>query len=107
MMASQGKHLEEEAQQLMKRKMIWLAAIAGLLVVGLVGQAVAAEVTQRAAGTRFSCGEVPGDAITITGTVSEQTWNTLEVDAPGTVYTVKTGPYKTGRSIPDLTGETV
>jgi|GEM_PF-1528905 len=90
----------------MKRRMIWLAAIAGLLVVGLVGQAVAAEVAQRS-GARFSCGEVSGDPVTVTGVVGGQNWNTLEVNASGTLYTVKTGPYKTGRNLPDLSGQTV
>ena len=89
----------------MKRKMLWITAIAGLLVVGLGAGALAA--TGALTGVRFGCDAVPGQAISISGTVTEQDWNTLVVSAGATEYTVKTGPFKTGQSLPDLTGQAV
>ncbi len=85
----------------MRNKAIWLVALAGLLVVASVGTALAAEVAQQAR-TRFSCGGIQGEPVTISGTVTGQVWNKLAVASGGTDYTVVTGPYKAGVNLPEF-----
>ncbi len=90
----------------MKKRTLWIAALAGLLAIGVAGQALAGEVEQ-ARRARFSCGAVAGDPLTVQGTVTAQEWNRLEVQTDGKSYTVVTGPYKAGSGLPDLDGQAV
>lgn len=85
----------------MRNKTLGLAILVGLLVVGMVGTALAAEIAQQAR-TRFACDNFQGEPATISGTVTEQSWNRLTVASGGTDYTVVTGPYKTGVNLPEF-----
>jgi hypothetical protein len=85
----------------MRNKALWIAALVGLLVAGMIGTAFAAEIAQQAR-TRFACANFQGEAVTISGTVTGQSWNKLTVASGGTDYTVVTGPYKTGVNLPEF-----
>lgn len=86
----------------MRKRGIWIAALVGLLVVASVGTAFASEVVQQFQ-TRFGCGNIQGEPVTVSGTVTGQVWNKLTVTTSGgTVYTVVTGPYKSGVNLPEF-----
>lgn len=85
----------------MKRRTFWLVALVGLLAIGLAGQAFAAEIAN-AVRNRFTCADVPGEAITVTGTVADHDWNSFELTSGDTVYLVMTGPAKVGRNLDQI-----
>ncbi len=96
----------EEAEETMKKRTLWIAALAGLLALGLAAPALAADVAQ-AVRARLGCDETAGEPVTVEGTVAEQSWNQLELLAGETTYTVRTGPFKAGLNLPDLDGQAV
>jgi hypothetical protein len=93
----------------MKRKSFLTLALVGLLAVGFAGTAFANDAVATALHTRFSCDEIPGEAITLSGSVANHDWNRFELTtSEGTTYLVKTGPAKLGRSLEqDLDGMNV
>lgn len=90
----------------MSRKGLWLAALAALLVLSLGTVALANEVAASYRG-RLNCGDVPREPVTIEGLVTAHEWNALKIESAAVVYTIKTGPFKVARNLPDLTGQTV
>jgi hypothetical protein len=87
--------------QHMRRKTFWVVALVGLLAIGLAGQAFANEIAN-AVRNRFTCADVPGEAITITSTVADHDWNSFELTSGDTIYLVKTGPAKVGRNLDQI-----
>jgi len=88
------------------RKGLWLAALAALLVLSLGTVALANEAAA-SYRSRLNCGDVPGEPVTIEGIVTTHEWNTLRIELGAVVYTIKTGPFKVARNLPDLTGQMV
>lgn len=95
----------------MKRKTLVALGLVALLAIGFAGTAFANEAVANVLRNRFGCADIPGEAITVSGTVTGHEWNGFELTTTdGTVYLVKTGPARIGRNmeqIPDNTTATV
>ena len=82
----------------MKRKTFWVVALVGLIAIGLAGTAFANEIAATVRN-RFSCDAVPGELTTVSGTVTDHSWNGFTLTAGDTEYFVKTGPARIGRGM--------